>query len=356
MRPRPPPFVRYLLGAYWLLIVYGSLYPFSGWRDQGLSPFEFLVAALPRYITVFDVVANVAAYLPLGFLAVLAAAPPLRWRAAYAAATLLAAVTSLGLETLQNYLPDRIASNLDVAANIAGAFTGAIAGHAAARWLIERHGLFNLRDRLFRSGASVDLGLVLLALWLFTQLNPATLLFGNGDLRQFFVPAPTELYAAEMFVRVEAAVAAANIVALALLLVLLVDAARPVRPLVLTLIAVGLATRALAFAILFSPQETLAWLTPGAAAGLTIGIVVAIVVVALPRPWALALCGLALMAATALVNLAPDNPYHAQYLAAWPQGHFLNFNGLTRLVSVLWPFATLAYLLAVGTRARGANE
>ena len=44
----------------------------------------------------------------------------------------------------------------------------------------------NLRDRLFRPGASIDLGLVVLALWLFTQLNPATLLFGNGDLRQFF--------------------------------------------------------------------------------------------------------------------------------------------------------------------------
>ncbi len=356
MRPRPSRFAHYLLGAYWLLIVYGSLYPFSGWRDQGLSPFEFLGATLPRYFTVFDVATNVAAYFPLGFLTVLAHVPPLRWRAACALATLLGAVTSVGLETLQNYLPERIASNLDVAANVAGAVAGALAGHAATRWLIERHGLFNLRDRLFRPGASIDLGLVLVALWLFTQLNPATLLFGNGDLRQYFLPVPTELYAAEMFVRVEATVAAANIVALALLLALLVDAQQPVRPLLLTLIAVGLATRALAFAILFSPQETLAWLTPGAAAGLVIGTAVAIVVTALPRPWALALCGLALMAATAFVNLAPDNPYHAQSFAAWPQGHFLNFNGLTRLVSVLWPFAAMVYLLAVGTRARGANE
>ena len=29
----------------------------------------------------------------------------------------------------------------------------------------------------------VDLGFVVLVLWLFTQLNPAVWLFGNGDLR-----------------------------------------------------------------------------------------------------------------------------------------------------------------------------
>jgi len=352
---RPSRFARYLLSAYWLLIVYGSLYPFSGWRDQGLSPFEFLLMPLPRWYTGFDVAVNIAAYFPFGFLIVVAGTPRLRGRAAYVAATLLAGITSVALECLQNYLPDRIPSNLDVAANIVGAFLGAIVGGTASRWLVERRGLSTLRDRLFLPGASVDLGLVLVALWLFTQLNPATLLFGNGDLREFFAGAATELYAAEMFVRVEASVAAANIVALAALVAVLVGPAQRRRALILAVIAAALATHTLAFAILFSPQEMLAWLTPGATAGLATGIVVALIIVALPRPWAVALCGLALMAATAFVNLAPGNPYQAQSLAAWPQGHFLNFNGLTRLVSALWPFATLAYLLAVVTRARAGS-
>ena len=68
-----------------------------------------------------------------------------------------------------------------------------------------------------------------------------------------------------------------------------------------------------------------------------------------------ALCGLALMTATALVNLGPENPYLAYSLAIWRQGHFLNFNGLTRLVSTLWPFAALAYVLAVAARGRGVR-
>ena len=53
----------------------------------------------------------------------------------------------------------------------------------------------------------------------------------------------------------------------------------------------------------------------------------------------------ALMAATALVNLAPANPYMTASFALWQQGHFLNFNGATRVVSAVWPFAAMVYLV-----------
>jgi hypothetical protein len=58
------------------------------------------------------------------------------------------------------------------------------------------------------------------------------------------------------------------------------------------------------------------------------------------------------MAATVLVNLAPPNPYLADSLKVWQQGHFLNFNGLTRLVSALWPFVALGYLIYLASRRR----
>jgi VanZ family protein len=346
MTPRHSPLARYLLGAYWLLVVYGSLYPLSGWRDQGLSPFEYLGAPLPQYITAFDVVTNFAAYVPLGFLAVLALAPRVHGAAACIAATLLAAATSTGLEAAQGYLPNRIPSNLDLLANAAGGFAGALAGLGAARWLIREGRLRAWRGLLFRSGHAVDLGLVLLGLWLFTQLNPETLLFGNGDLRDLLEAQPAELYTAQTFAQIEAWVAGANAVAAALFVALLVNPGQPTRALVLALILAAVAARTVAFAILFEGHGALGWLTPGAAAGLAIGTLAALAVVGLPRPWAVALCGLALMAATALVNLSPANPYVAQALAVWPQGHFLNFNGLTRLVAALWPFAAIVYLLA----------
>ena len=69
---RPVLLSRYLALAWCGLVVYGTLHPFSGWRDTGISPFAFLEGGWPRYWTVFDVAANVAVYLPLGFFLTLA--------------------------------------------------------------------------------------------------------------------------------------------------------------------------------------------------------------------------------------------------------------------------------------------
>jgi hypothetical protein len=59
---------------------------------------------------------------------------------------------------------------------------------------------------------------------------------------------------------------------------------------------------------------------------------------------------LLLMAATVLVNLAPENPYFADALQQWPQGYYLNFNGVTHLVSLAWPFVALFYLMLLAPR------
>ena len=53
----------------------------------------------------------------------------------------------------------------------------------------------------------------------------------------------------------------------------------------------------------------------------------------------------ALLLATVMVNVAPENPYLLNALHLWNPGQFLNFNGLTRLVSSLWPFLALPWLM-----------
>src|SRR5216684_2869470 len=78
---QPSTLARYLFIAYALLVVYASLHPFSGWRDQGVPQFAFLTARFPRPYLPFDLAANLLGYMPLGFLAVLAAHPILRARA-----------------------------------------------------------------------------------------------------------------------------------------------------------------------------------------------------------------------------------------------------------------------------------
>lgn len=68
----------------------------------------------------------------------------------------------------------------------------------------------------------------------------------------------------------------------------------------------------------------------------------------LPRLAQHALAGTALLGATALVNLMPDNPYLAYNRQLAQLSNVLNFHGLTEWVDSLWPFAALAYLSALG--------
>jgi VanZ family protein len=348
--PRPSPLARYLLLAYVLLIIYASLHPFSGWRDQGAGSFAFLTTSLPRYITLFDLLTNFAAYMPLGFFALLALHPLLRGFFAVVAAGLAGCALSLALEALQTYLPSRIPANLDLLTNSLGAFAGA---GLALRWgagLLRGGRIYALRHRLFLSGARYDFGLVLLALWLFTQLNPETLLFGNGDLRELLEHPPTPLHPAEVFIQIEAAVAACNMVAVGLFASSLAQSNQPLRRLLLLPLAAALGLKTVAVGVLLKAQNVFAWLTPGALLGLAGGTLVLMLALALPRAARLALAGLLLMAATVLVNMAPENPYFTDALTQWPHGYFLNFNGVTHLVSLAWPFAALFYLMMLAPR------
>jgi len=341
------PLPLYLAAAYTLLVIYASLHPFSGWRDTGASPADFLFAAWPRYWTVFDLFTNLLAYLPLGFIWV----PTLQprhgaWRAVVLA-SLLGACLSLSLETLQNFLPTRVASNVDLGCNGLGALLGALAGTRWGTALLDGGRLHAWRMRLIGKGAMADAGLVLLGLWLLTQLNPEILLFGNGDLRGLLSEAGLQAplpYVAEQFPWVEAGVTATNTLALGLLFGCLLrrDKYRYLLP--PGLIVAALLVKSCSLMLLKSTAG-LSWATPGSLAGLAAGLLLWLAATSLPRPLRQALAALSLLLATALVNLAPENPYLTAILQVWQQGHFLNFNGLTRLTSSLWPFLVLPWLM-----------
>lgn len=342
------PLPRYLALAYLALVIYASLHPFSGWRDQGLSPLAFLDAGWPRYWTGFDLAVNVLAYVPLGYLMALA----LSRQAGRPLPALLGALAAIGVsfavEAVQTWLPTRVASNLDLACNAIGAVLGAFAawrsGTLALEWLRRTE------RQLVAPLPHAEAGLVLLALWLLTQLSPETLLFGAGDLRALLGLSPAIAYAAPSFFALEVLITACNTVAIGLIVRTLLAGQRPALAALLAFLLFALLVRALAAAVLLGPREAMAWLTPGAGLGLLAGALLLSALLWLPANWRIACAGLALMAGTVLVNLAPANPYSAVALAAWRQGHFLNFNGLTRLVAALWPFLTLPYLMLLGRR------
>ena len=347
---RASPLARFLFLAYVLLVVYATLYPFSGWRDSGISAFAYLTASRPRYLTGFDLAANVLGFVPFGWLALLALHPRVTGLAAFWVALVSGTALTLVLEAAQTFLPTRFASNVDVACNLAGVALGALLGMRSVGWLLGQGPLLRWRAHDVLPGARADAGLVLLALWLATQLNPASLLFGAGDLRDLFRQPAGSAYEADVFIAIEAITAACNLVAVGLTASAILARGAPLLRTLSALVGLGLLVKAGAFAILRQAEDFLLWLTPGALIGLAVGLPVLLAAAMLPRIVRLALAAVLLMGATVLVNLAPANPYFASALAVWAQGHFLNFNGLTRLLSSLWPFAALLYLILLAAK------
>lgn len=338
---------RLLTFAYGLLVVYACLHPLTGWRPTGLPLLDFLTAPWPKYYRGADLALNVLGFLPLGF--VLAPALPTRLGriGAVLLATLLAFALSLAMEVTQNFLPTRVPSNIDLACNTLGALIGALAG---ARW---GHPLFDERGWLHRwrsariiPGHLGDVGLVLLGLWLLTQLNPDRVLFGNGDLRQWLgLPAPVA-FEPERFILLEALLVGITVIGVGLFARCLMLSLRPL-PIALLLL-LGIAAKALATYSFFLPGEPLLWLTPGTRQGLLIGVPALTLALLLPRVLQHALAGMALLTATTLSNVLPENPYFQVGHTLLAQSNFLNFHGLTQLAATAWPFLALAFLSGVG--------
>jgi VanZ family protein len=349
------------------LIVYASLYPFVGWRVPGVGPFDFLLLGWPRYWTSFDVISNVLGYLPFGFLLFVALIRSgLRASVAAALACLGGTLLSLTMEALQNYLPHRVSSNVDLALNALGTAIGVAIG-AALHW---RGGIARwqkLRDRWFVARSAG--GLALLVLWPVGLLFPTAVPFGLGHVLGRIQPivadlladtpatAWTEGWATATAPSARAAAASLSpatelaIIVLGLLapcLVAFTIAAhggwrRTV--LVLGAALIGVATTTLSTALNFGPTHALAWTTQQALEALGIGTGAALLLSVVPRRVA---AGFGLIALTALVMLvvqAPADPYFAQSLQGWEQGRFIRFHGAAQWVGWCWPYAALIYLL-----------
>lgn len=344
---------RYLALGYALLVVYASLHPFAGWQDKSAVMWEFLFAHWPRYTTAFDIAVNLLVYVPLGFLLVPALRPPLDRATSATVALLLAGALSLTMELVQNFLPSRVPSNLDFGCNILGALLGVIAG---ARWgaaLRDGGLLHRWREQLFVPGKAGDFGLMLLGLWLLTQLNPEIMLFGNGDLRALFDLEAPFPYSAEAIQAIELAVAASSMVGVGVILWGQLRAPSPA--FIVGFFLLALAIKASAMAVLIDADHAGHWITPGNLVGIACGAVALFLGIVLPRTMQQMVASLSLLMATALANLAPENPYLTASLHVWHQGHFLNFNGLTRLASAFWPFLAMAFVIVSGAR-RAARE
>ncbi|ALK99238.1 membrane protein [Massilia sp. WF1] len=358
-RPRASPVARAALLAYLLLIVYASWFPFSGWRSSGLSPFAFLNLQPQRYWTGFDVMVNIVGYMPLGVLLVLALHPLVRGAWAVVVAALCGLLVSGLMETVQNYLPSRVPSNLDLLTNAGGCLAGAVLGLFFAPLLLDHSRLQRLRQRWFAAYASQ--GLVLIALWPLAQVYPQGYLFGNGQILPLLSEWLSEWLdtdidlvtmirgsagmTVEQYWLSEIVITACGMTGAALTLLCLTRRTAPRLWLMLALVFTALLVKTLASSLFFSPENALTWITPGAQGGFLIGLIMLAGLAFAPQVAQRRLAVVTLVLSLIVVNTIPANPYFVATLQAWQQGKFLNFNGAAQFIGMAWPFLALWFLL-----------
>jgi VanZ family protein len=339
------------------LLVYASLYPFADWRYQGIVPWVFLTSPMPKYWTGFDVAINVLGYMPFGIFLVLSALRSGRARHFIVRATLVAAVLSLAMESLQSYLPARVPSNVDFALNVLGAWLGALMA-----WAMEKMGFIDrwsrFRARWFVPDARG--GLVLLALWPLALLFPAAVPFGLGQVFERLEAGLADVLQDTPFLDwlpvrdielqplvpvVEWVCVVLGVLIPCLLGYCIIRSVSQRALFALLVFALGVGVSALSAALSYGPEHAWAWFSLPVKAGMVTALLLVILMLWLPRRASAALVLLALGVYLSLLNQAPASPYFAQTLSTWEQGRFIRFHGLAQWLGWLWPYAAVMYVL-----------
>lgn len=348
---------------YAALIVFASLFPFEGWRDQGLSWWAILTQPLPpQYWTGFDVGGNVAGYVPLGFLLGLAMVRSGAARGAVLLAWVLGTLLSLTMEGLQLYLPRRVPSNLDLLLNSAGAALGGLLAWLL-HWLGGVQRWSDFRARWF--GVAGQGGVALLLLWPWALLFPAAVPLGLGQiwprlaplLEQWLADTPfaswlplTQVQAGMLTPWSTMVYVASGLLVPCLLGHMLVQHVRRRMLLSVLLAAAAVGVSALSTALSYGPIHAWVWLGPPVALGMLLGLGVALVLAWLHWRVSAVVLLLGLVWLLHGLNHVPTSPYFAQTLQIWEQGRFVQFYGVGQWLGWLWPYAALVYAAARLTR------
>lgn len=352
--PATSPHVRlrsYLAAGYVLFIIYASLSPFTGWREQGLDFSAVLTTPLFLQFTWFDVTANLLAYLPFGLLLVLILHP--RYGALYGVllAMLVGVALSAMMEYAQMYLPTRFSSNLDFLTNSIGALLGALLAVSIEPHSWFKQYLLHRRQHLFQAGSNRNFGLSLAALWIFAQINPSLPMLGNVFISKT-MRVPFATVNPEPFRWMESVAVTLNLLMLGMLLLTLLRQRRhAVNALLMVLCAVALAKFVTA-AMLLKSWALLLWLNSEAVFGIFTGMLLLTAATRLSRGRLLWCATLVTLTYLVLAHWVLESrmPTATMRLYQWNYGHLLNYNGLSQSIAFILPFLMLGYLWRIRTK------
>lgn len=335
----------WLASGYVLFIVYGSLSPFSGWREQGLNFAEVLGAPLQLTYTAFDAIINLLSYLPFGFLVVIALRARCGTLASVILGTCMGVLLSAGMEYLQMYLPARVSSNMDLLSNSAGALLGALLAASITSWTWLLSILMYWRSSLFHQGREMDFGLALLALWMFGQINPSLPMLGNVFIsemaRQPFATLPHN-----PFNWWESSAVTLNLLMLGALMLTLLRLPRNIITALLTVLSMVALVKFVTAAVLLKSWALLLWINSEAVLGMLLGMLLLLSVLWLPRAAVIGSGVAVSITYFVIVNFVFDSntPAAAMSVYHWHYGHLLNYNGLAQTIALIFPLLLIFHL------------
>ena len=336
------PLARAIALVYTLLIFYGCLNPFNFDLNFGLDPLAWWYGPLPKYITLFDMTANVLGYVPLGFVLVFAVFP--RWQGfkAVAIALIYSGIVSASIESAQTWLPTRVPTQMDWFANMLGAFIGVlIAVPLGPSWLSGSA----IRKRFDYWFGTRWLSVTLFILFPFAQIYPQSAWLGMGFLS--LDPNRSSNWAAQVINRTiqEGLITGLSWLGVGLFFSLALRPKVPKYTILMTLLAITILIKSLFTALQFGAKNGFVWLSTGAIWGMVLSSSLLFIALKLPTRARLIVCIAAFIGLMALLNYFPDNPYFAMSLPRLGQSRLMHFNDLMQWLSWIWLPVALIWLV-----------
>lgn len=322
------------LVLYILLIIYGSLYPFSGWTLPDLSGWErFLDWRTSRS----DIVLNILVYIPLGLLFVRALVSRIHGLCLVLLAAAAGFGLSLGVEILQLFLPHRVTSLGDLLMNTMGAFLGGLSGYFFLAHTSISGFLLHYRSKWFFKDSLCSYGLLVICLWVLSQLAPLVPSPGWSNIKHGLKPAWHALHDIALYDPVHVLVYVLNILGLCVI-VILIGRSRSG-----SLFLFGLLIAAV---LMFKVPVVGRQLSLEAISGFLLAFLVAFCIKNLRYRFLIFAGALSIIAAFLIQQLAPASGTQNLFSFNWMpfKGHLTSLMGLARILEAMWPFAALGFL------------
>lgn len=325
------------------LIIYASLFPFTGWCLPQNDLFSWLVLKLPESLSKSDLIVNVLAYIPLGFLLVKLFLVDTRWFIPLYLAILIGCGLSFSMESLQAFLPTRVSSILDLTTNSAGTLLGslfALTFHPSTATALR---VTKWRDQHLLPGKLSEVALAVIICWALSQVAPFFPSVDFGDIKNAIKPLWFTIRDLSRFDGIKAAEYACDLAGLGLVAL---TAARDKSRLRLALTFVVFAAAVLCSKMFFTGRQ----LSLESLAGLGLGSLIALLLVRLPRAWRCYAGILLILTGFVIMETKAGAPGGTMPPFDWiPFRSLMNneMGGFEMILEGIWPFAGMSYLSLV---------